>query len=93
MKLTTLILFLFVSINTFGQNKECEKFRNGHFKILKDSTANETYIIRYDSIQTVEIIETKERSYIQKSTANFSDFIKVSEVYILIDTNEDILND
>jgi hypothetical protein len=40
-----------------------------------------------DVMLTVKIIETKEKSYIQKSTANFADFENITEV-IKIDANE-----
>ena len=137
------IIILLISNNLIGQNLDCNKFKNGHFKILKDSTSEESFIERDENFQTekingkaeyskfhvnwvsaciytltptkktllqykglpknamltVEIIETKENSYIQKSTANFADFdnitevIKIENIHIEIQNKESLLND
>ena len=130
MKLTILtgILITLTSTVTLGQNRECKGFKNGYFKILKDSISEESFIARNENVQTetingkyvssifhvewiddclytltptkktllqfdglpkdarltVEIIETKENSYTQKSTANFADFEIITEVIKLI---------
>ena len=39
---------------------KCEKFRNGEFKILKDSTTEETLIIRNGNFQTEKLYGKKE---------------------------------
>jgi hypothetical protein len=133
MKLTLLtgIIITLTSTIVLGQNTECKKFKNGYFKIKKDSIAEESFIARNehtqteiingkyiasefhvewindclytltptkktllqfvglpkDAILTVEIIEAKENSYIQKSTANFADFEIITEA-IKIDSIE-----
>jgi hypothetical protein len=120
----TSILLLF-SCNSNAQKMNCEKFKNGEFKILKDSIAEESLISRIGNLQTekiagqkgttelivnwidkctytlkpkdmslekfkglpknallkVEIIEIKENSYIQKTTANFAEFELISELH------------
>tara|TARA_B110000908_G_C9928766_1_gene302935 strand:+ start:110 stop:436 length:327 start_codon:yes stop_codon:yes gene_type:complete len=103
----------------------CEKFKNGEFKILKDSISNGSLISRKGNLQTeriigekgttelivnwidectytlkpkdmtlekfkglpknallkVEIIEIKENSYIQKTTANFAELELIAELH------------
>ena len=128
--LTAVILFQ-SSMALFGQNLECENFKNGYFKILMDESVETSYIIRNENMQaesvkgnpsisefhiewidactytitptektrseliripenavlTVYILETKENSYIQKTTANFTDYEYISEM-IKIDASE-----
>ncbi len=118
------MLLTLVAYKVNAQESNCEKFKNGHFIIPKDSHAPESTIIRNGSIQTeqvkgskevsefvvewvdectytltptaktrklyknlpkdatltVEIIEVKKNSYIQRSTSSFSDFVATTEV-------------
>jgi hypothetical protein len=121
-----LILLVLISISTvvFGQENECEKFKNGKFKIVDTEVGNSiierkgskqieygegskmklkfkvkwlddcTYTLELKKvlenpnkiklpegmILTVEIIETKEKSYIQKSSSNLYDMVLESEL-------------
>ena len=120
----TSILLLFYS-NSKAQNMNCEKFKNGEFRILKDSVSEGSLISRKGNLQTeriigkkerielivnwidkctytlkpkdmslekfkglpknallkVEIIEIKENSYIQKTTANFAELELIAELH------------
>ncbi len=113
-----------LSATVFGQANECEKFKNGKFKIVDPETGNSiinrqgsrqteygeksklelafkvewldecTYTLDLDSILanprnlelpegmvlTIEIIETKENSYRQKTSSNLFDLVVVSEL-------------
>lgn len=57
MKLTTLTgtLILLISTNVIGQHLNCEKFKNGYFKILADSIVQESIIFRKGNYQTESI--------------------------------------
>ena len=123
--ITITLILLFFSCNCEAQEMNCEKFKNGEFKTLKDSISQGSLISRNGNLQTeriigakdstelivswidkctytlkpkdmslkkfkglpkdalltVEIIEIKENSYIQKSTANFADFELITEVH------------
>ena len=120
----TSILLLFYS-NSKAQNMNCEKFKNGEFRILKDSVSEGSLISRKGNLQTeriigkkerielivnwidkctytlkpkdmslekfkglpknallkVAIIEIKENSYIQKTTANFAELELIAELH------------
>jgi hypothetical protein len=125
MKLSILFVSFFkiLSLCSYGQNLDCEKFKNGLFKIVDNKTKT-SFIRRYGNRQseitvgnkdsttfivewidectytltptvetrkkflslpnnaklTVQIIQTKNKSYIQNSTSNFSDFKLTSKV-------------
>jgi len=120
------ILFC-TSTVVFGQNIECENFKNGKFKIIDTETGNFiierkgskqieygeesklkiefkvkwlndcTYTLELKKvlenpnniqlpekmILTVKIIETKEKSYIQKTTSNLYDMVLECEMFIM----------
>ena len=124
MKNLILLLLICVSINVFGQNKECENFKDGKYMIVDSKTGNSiihrkgatqieygegsklklkfkvewvndcTYTLQLKKvlenpenfqlpegmILTVEIIETKKDSYIQRSSSNLYDLVVESEL-------------
>lgn len=57
MKLATFtaILISLISTNVLGQHTECEKFKNGYFKIPKDSISGESFIVRKGNTQAETI--------------------------------------
>jgi len=84
---------------TSAQKLDCKKFKNGTFKLV-DKTTGTTYIIkRKGTIQTeetlkrnadfkylikVEIIETKEKSYVMRATiSDIKGFSMESELFLL----------
>jgi len=118
-------ILICISFVAFGQETECDKFKNGKFEII-DTTLGNSIIERKGSKQieygkrsklklefkvkwlndcsytlelkkilenpnniefpegmilTIEIIETKENSYIQKSTSNLFDMVLKSELF------------
>ena len=119
MKNLILLVLICISTVVFGQENECEKFKNGKFKIVDAEVGNSiierngskqieygegskmklqfkvkwldecTYTLELKKvlenpnkiklpegmILTVEIIETKEKSYIQKSSSNLYDMV------------------
>lgn len=127
MKNLILGILICISAVAFSQEKECENFKNGKFKIV-DAEAGNSLIVRKKSKQieygegsklklefkviwlndctytlelkkvlenpnkiqlpdgmilTVEIIETKENSYVQQSTSNLFDMVMKSEMIII----------
>ena len=51
MKLSIIITILLATSNIFGQDLNCQKFKNGEFKILGDSITDECILIRKGDLQ------------------------------------------
>lgn len=62
MKILTILTFflLFASYNLNAQKLNCKKFKNGEFKILKDSISGETLIKRNGNFQTEKLFGKSE---------------------------------
>jgi len=124
MRILSLFLLLFLSSLLYGQNIDCEKFKDGKFKILDEEYGTyylerkgskqieysegtrrkvemkvkwindciytlelvkvlenpDSIFFDTDMILTIKIIEVKDNSYIQQTTAENVDFMMESEV-------------